>query len=106
MLKTHPFNWVATIIIVLIVGVYVVTNYGMIRSEHLEEATVTEKHHGEDGYYVMVDDQKLHVKDTSTWMLLEADETYNLTYEWYGMKKPYITEVNQAHDDDQIGGGH
>lgn len=106
MLKTHPFNWVATIITVLVVGVYLFTNFGLIRSEHLEEATITEKHHSEDEYYVMVDDQKLKVKDTSTWMLLEKDKAYNLTYEWYGSNKPYITEVNQAHDHDQIGEGH
>ncbi|MCA0971050.1 hypothetical protein LCM20_10650 [Halobacillus litoralis] len=104
MLKTHPFNWIATLIFAVVVVVYLFSNYGLVRSEHLSEATITEKTHDEDGYYVMADGQKLHVKDTSTWMLLKSDETYNLTYEWYGMKKPYITEVNQAHDDDQVGG--
>ncbi|MGI8316588.1 hypothetical protein [Halobacillus mangrovi] len=105
-MKTHPFNWIATIIIVAIVAIWLTYNYGMIHSKHLEEATLTEKTHNEDGYYIHLNDKKLHVKDTSTWMLLEAGEHYNVTYEWYGMKKPYVTEINQAHDKDQIGGGH
>ncbi|MBA2175245.1 hypothetical protein H0266_10095 [Halobacillus locisalis] len=103
-MKTHPFNWIATTIAVIIVGIWLVTNYGLIQSTHLKEATITEKTHNDDGYFVMVNDKKLHVKDTSTWMLLETDKTYNVTYEWYGMKKPYVTEINQAHDDDQVGG--
>ena len=103
-MKTHPFNWIATTIAVIIVGIWLVTNFGMIQSTHLEEATITEKTHNDEGYFVMVNDKKLHVKDTSTWMLLETDEPYNVTYEWYGMKKPYVTDINQAHDDDQVGG--
>lgn len=106
MLKAHPFNWIATIIIAIVVVIWLFTNYGMIHSTHLTEATITEKTHNEDGYYVIVDDQKLHVKDLSTWMLLKTDQQYNITYEWYGMTKPYVTNVNQAHDDDQVGGGH
>ncbi|ELK49021.1 hypothetical protein QRD89_17105 [Halobacillus sp. ACCC02827] len=103
-MKTHPFNWIATIIFVIAAGIWLFTNYGLVHSKHLEEAVITGKSHTDDGYFVIVDDKKLHVKDTSTWMLLEEGETYNLTYEWYGIKKPYVKEVNQPHDDDQVGG--
>ncbi|MGR9048466.1 hypothetical protein ACQ4XT_07555 [Halobacillus faecis] len=103
-MQNHPFNWVASIIAALVLGIWLFTNFGMIHEEHKEEAEITSKTHNDEGYFVEVDDKKIHVKDTSTWMLLKEGETYNLTYEWYGMKKPYVTEVNQAHDDDQVGG--
>ncbi|MBH0230563.1 hypothetical protein LCL89_15540 [Halobacillus yeomjeoni] len=103
-MKTHPFNLIFGIIVILSVGVWLYTNFGLIQSEHLSEATITEKTHDEDGYYIKIDKKKLKVKDTSTWMLLETGEHYSVTYEWYGMKKPYVKEINQSHDKDQIGG--
>ncbi|QAS53281.1 hypothetical protein [Halobacillus litoralis] len=105
-MKSHPFNWIATLIAVLAIGIWLFTSFGMIHSKHMEEAVITEKTHDEEDYFIIVEDKKVHVKDTSTWMLLETGETYNITYEWYGMKKPYVTDVNQAHDKDQVGGGH
>ncbi|MGP4076469.1 hypothetical protein [Halobacillus sp. K22] len=105
-MKTHPFNWFATIIAVIAVSIWLFTSYGKIHSKHLTEATISEKTHEEDEYYIKVDGKKIKVKDSSTWMVLEAGENYELTYEWYGIKKPYVKDINQAHDDDQIGGGH
>lgn len=105
-MKTHPFNWFATIITIIAVSTWLLTSYGKIHSKHLTEAPISEKTHNEDGYFIHVDGKKLKVKDTSTWMLLDAGEHYEITYEWYGMKKPYVKEINQAHDEDQIGGGH
>lgn len=103
-MKNHPFNWIATSIVAIAIGIWLFTSYGIIHEEHMEEAEVTSKTHNEDGYFIEVGEEKVHVKDTSTWMLLKEGRTYNITYEWYGMKKPYVTEVNQAHDDDQVGG--
>ncbi|WP_226581459.1 hypothetical protein [Halobacillus litoralis] len=105
-MENRPFNWVATIIAAIAVIIWLYSSYGMIHSKHMEEAEITTKTHNDDGYFITVEDQKVHVKDTSTWMLLKEGEKYNITYEWYGMKKPYVTNVNQSHDEDQIGGGH
>ncbi|MCA1020891.1 hypothetical protein [Halobacillus litoralis] len=103
-MENRPFNWTALILFAAALGIWLYSSFGIIHSEHLEEAEVTKKTHNDEGYYVTIDDKKVSVKDTSTWMLLEEGGTYNITYEWYGMKKPYVAEVNQAHDDDQVGG--
>ncbi|UOQ94982.1 hypothetical protein MUO14_08665 [Halobacillus shinanisalinarum] len=105
-MKTHLFDWIILIIIVVALGTWAFTNYGIIHEKHLTEATVTEKTHGEKGYFITVDDQKLHVKDTNTWMVLTSGESYEISYEWYGNTHPYVVEINQAHDDDGVGGGH
>lgn len=103
-MKMHPFNIIATSIAVIAITIWLIMNFGIIQSEHLSEATITEKHHDENGYYIKVNDKEIKIKDTSTWMLLETGEHYSVTYEWYATKKPYVTEINQAHDGDQIGG--
>ncbi|MFD2922914.1 hypothetical protein [Halobacillus naozhouensis] len=105
-MKTHPFDWVLLSIIAVALGIWVFTNYGIIHEKHLTEATLTEKTHGENGYFITVDDQKLKVKNTSTWMILKPGESYEVSYEWYGNNHPYIVEINQAHDDDSVGSGH
>ncbi|RWZ59143.1 hypothetical protein EQV77_08345 [Halobacillus fulvus] len=106
-MKGHPFDWVATSIVIVAVGIWLFTSFGKIEYEHLTEATVTDKTHNDEGYYVTLnDDQLVHVEDTNMWMLLEQGQTYDITYEWYGTVTPYVTEVNQAHDEDQVSGGH
>ncbi len=105
-MERHPFDWVLFSIIAVVLGIWVFTNYGMIHEKHLAEATLTEKTHEDNGYFITVDDQKLKVKNPSTWMILKPGENYEVSYEWYGISHPYIVEINQAHDDDGVGGGH
>ncbi|SDJ75313.1 hypothetical protein [Salimicrobium halophilum] len=104
--ELHPVTWTLIAFIAVMFPTWMYTSYGMIHEEHLTEATVSEKYHEEEDYYIVVDDQKIKVKDTSKWMLVEADETYEITYEWYGTKTPHVVSINQAHDDDSVGGSH
>ncbi|WP_181346743.1 hypothetical protein [Thalassobacillus sp. CUG 92003] len=100
------FNWVISLLAILIIGVWLYSNFGKIQSKHLTDAEITSKSHEEEKYYIHVNDQKIHVKDTNMWMVLKEGRSYDLTYEWYGTKTPYIKEINQTGDEDQIGGGH
>ncbi|GGF21671.1 hypothetical protein GCM10010954_20600 [Halobacillus andaensis] len=104
--KVHPFNWIVAIILLVAVGIWLYMSFGYIYEEHVTEATLEEKSHDDDGYYVTIDGEEIVVEDESLWMVLEEDEDYEVTYEWYGQKQPYMVDINQAHDDDSVGGGH
>ncbi|MFC7319380.1 hypothetical protein [Halobacillus campisalis] len=106
MLKTHPFNWITAVILIIALGIWLYMNFGYIHEKHLTEAVLEEKSHDDEGYYITVDGEEIVVEDESLWMVLEEDEAYEVTYESYGQKKPMIVDINQAHDDDSVGGGH
>ena len=99
-------KWLLIIVAVLIGGVYFYNNYGMLHSEEMSDAQIEKKDHSEDEYYIYVDGEKYKVKDENTWMLLDEEKNYDFTYEWYGQKTPYIKEINQTGDHDDVGGGH
>ena len=73
-----PSNWIGAIIGAIVIVIWLVTNYGMIHSEKLSEAVISDKIHNKEGYYIVVEDHKLHVKDPSTWMLLETEQYLTL----------------------------
>ncbi|MFC7062277.1 hypothetical protein [Halobacillus seohaensis] len=106
MLKAHPFNWIATIVVIVAIGIWLFISFGYIHEEHLTEATIEEKSHNEDSYYITVDGEKILVEDTNLWMVLEEEKEYEITYEWYATKQPTVVNINQPHDEDSVGGGH
>ncbi|SIS41101.1 hypothetical protein [Salimicrobium flavidum] len=104
--ELHPVTWVIIALIVIIVPTWLYMNYGMIHEEHVSEATVSEKYQKESDYYIVADGTDIKVENPSEWMLIETDQNYEITYEQYGQKSPYVVTINQAHDDDSAGGGH
>ncbi|WP_082232641.1 hypothetical protein [Halobacillus massiliensis] len=106
MLKSHPFNWIATIILVLVAGVWLFMNYGYIEEHHLKDAVVESKSEGEEGKYIKVDGKTLLVEEESLWMMVKEKEAYEIIYESYGTKTPYVVSIDQAADEEHLDGGH
>ncbi|AKG03713.1 hypothetical protein AAV35_002180 [Salimicrobium jeotgali] len=104
--ELHPVTWVIIALILIFVPSWLYMNYGLIHEEHVKEATVSEKYHEKDEYYIVADGKDIKLSDSSQWMLIEPEEKYEITYEWYGQKEPEVVSINQAHDDDSTGGGH
>ncbi|WP_173918552.1 hypothetical protein [Halobacillus sp. Marseille-Q1614] len=106
MLKSHPINLIGTIILLLVVGVWLIVNFGYIEEHHLEDAIVEAKSKDEDGHYITVNNEKLLVKDKTLWMVIKEGEPYEVIYESYGLQPAYVVEIDQANDDESLGGGH
>lgn len=104
--ELHPVTWAFIALLVILVPTWLYMDYGMIHEEHVSEATVSDKYQSEEKYYIVADGKDIKVEDPNQWMLVETEQDYEITYEWYGQKSPYVVDINQAHDDDSAGGGH
>jgi hypothetical protein len=86
--------------------IYYIGNYTMIHKDKLKSVEIEHKEETEGKYYIMVDDHKLQVKDESLWNIIDEETTYDIQYEWYGEKVPYITQIFIHGEGNLSEGGH
>jgi hypothetical protein len=95
------------ITLVVVAGViYYIGNYTLIHKGKLESVQIEDKEETEGSYYIEVNDQKLQIKDESLWNIIDEDTPYDIQYEWYGEKVPYITQIFIHGEGSLSEGGH
>lgn len=103
---TKILGWIFITLLVASGVIYYVGNYSMIHKDKLQSVLIEKKEENEGKYYITVKDQKLHVKDESLWNLIDEDTSYDIAYEWYGEKVPYITQIFVHGEGNLNEGGH
>ncbi|WP_421384868.1 hypothetical protein ACOJQI_08890 [Bacillus salacetis] len=93
-------------ILVLSGVIYYIGNYTMIHKDQVMSVQIEHKEETEGKYYIKVNDQKLQVKDESLWNIMDLDTSYDIQYEWYGEKVPYITQIFVHGEGNLSEGGH
>jgi hypothetical protein len=73
--------------------IYYIGNYRMIHTDSIISADIDRKEEQEGRYFIFVKNQKVEVQDESLWNVIEEDRSYDIQYESYGEKVPYITEI-------------
>ncbi|UOQ84864.1 hypothetical protein [Gracilibacillus salinarum] len=49
-------------------------------------------------YYLFLDGIKVSVKNENIWNIIDKNQEYNVTYEWYGFKTPALKYIKLAGD--------
>lgn len=87
--------------LILVSGIgYYIGTYTLIHKDKLTSAVISHKEESESKFYITVRNQRLLIKDESLWNIIAQNTPYDIEYEWYGEKVPYVTNIyihGQAH---------
>ncbi|RIW38499.1 hypothetical protein D3H55_02895 [Bacillus salacetis] len=96
------------LIILIVMGgiIFYIGNYTLIHSDSMNSVKIDRKEELEGRYFIYASDKKVEVKNNTLWNVLEEDTSYDIEYEWYGEKVPYITEIVLHGEGESINSGH
>ncbi|WP_409253914.1 hypothetical protein V1502_08450 [Bacillus sp. SCS-153A] len=91
-MKNLPAKILIGLIVVSGIGYYI-GNYTMIHKEKIKSAVISHKEESDSKFYITVEGKKLLMKDENLWNVVDEHTPYDIEYEWYGEKVPYVTHI-------------